>query len=356
MNHLNRKFLSLFHFGVFLVLLSCAGQVKYDKGEDLKRIEEFDQKVKIEFAEEPLPTPTPVIAPPAEPTPSPTPEPQKKAPKPKAKAPEKKKSKAAEPAKIQRRQPPYEDAEGFEGRRPLKDPFRVGERIVHDVSYFGVSAGNLTMEVKPYAVVNGRKSYNFRIAIKTSPLFSSFHSVDDFATILVDFETFVPSIYKLQVKETGQLRETRMLFERDAENKMQAQFWEKKFTQKSGEELNTKKWEIPEYSQNVFSAVMYTRVFQWRPGVEYAFIVADDGENNMFKGKLVRREKIETAVGVFDAVVIRPEVELKGKLKPVGENLIWLSDDDRRFVLRIESKIKIGTLVSEVIELDRGRE
>ena len=68
----------------------------------------------------------------------------------------------------------------------------------------------------------------------------------------------------------------------------------------------------------------------------------------------LRKEKLETAVGTFNTIFIRPEMELKGKFQPIGENLIWLSDDDRKFILRIEAKIKIGTLVSEVTELNPG--
>lgn len=392
-------------FLLFLIVLSgCAGQVKYDKAENLKSIEEFDARVLI--TEEVSPAVPVQASASAQAT---VPENQALSPKDhqskssnedqaaalhsagsrtsemvvagpiknqskqakskqSSKEPSDKNTKASkknqkdktkivteETVVAERRQPEYEDAEGFAGRRPLKDPFRVGEKIVHDVTYFGVSAGNLTMEVKPFAQVNGRKSYNFRFSIGTSSLFSSFYSVDDHVTILLDFEKLVPPVYKLHVKETGQLRETRMLIEQDGD-KYFANFWEKKFTEKNGEEQKRTRWEVPEYSQNVFSAVVYMRFFRWKLGTEYAYSVADNEENNLFKAKVVRREKLNTPVGIFDTIVIRPEVELKGKLKPVGENLIWLSDDDRKFILRIESKIKIGTLVSEVIELDRGRE
>ncbi|WP_374033065.1 hypothetical protein [Bdellovibrio bacteriovorus] len=53
---------------------------------------------------------------------------------------------ASEPAA---RQPDIEDSEGFNGRRPVNDPFRVGEEVVHDVHYFKVSAGELRMKVEP---------------------------------------------------------------------------------------------------------------------------------------------------------------------------------------------------------------
>ena len=57
----------------------------------------------------------------------------------------------------------------------------------------------------------------------------------------------------------------------------------------------------------------------------------------------------------MDAIVIQPNITLKGKFKPIGENLIWLSDDDRHYILRIEAKIKIGTLVSQVVEIKPGK-
>lgn len=361
----------------------CASKFRYDRSEELKKIDEFDQKVQISLGEEP---PEPAPGAPAgkdsagkdaaatdaskgdasktagattetlKPTPSPKPTPPPK----KAKAPPKKHPKAAEASAtpvptVAHRPPLIEDEAGFSGRRPLKDPFRVGEKVVHDVTYYGVSAGTLVMEVKPFAQVNGRKSYNFKFTINTSPLFAKFYFVDDYVNTLVDFETLVPSVYTLHVKESRQLRETRMLFEQDA-GKHYANFWEKKVTDRDGEEEKKTRWEIEEYSQNVFSAIMYLRNFEWKEGVGYAFSVADSEENNVFRGKVVRREKLKTEAGTFDAIVIKPEVELKGKLKPTGENLVWLSDDDRKLILRIESNIKIGTLVSEIVQLDRGRE
>jgi hypothetical protein len=96
------------------------------------------------------------------------------------------------------------------------------------------------------------------------------------------------------------------------------------------------------------------RVFQWDVGKEISFRVSDDKQNLVFKGKCLRREKLKTDLGEFSALVIKPEFTLQGKFKPVGENLIWISDDDRKFILRIESSIKIGTLVSEIVSLEPG--
>ncbi len=250
-----------------------------------------------------------------------------------------------------RRLPELEGEVGFSGRRPIKDPFRVGEKVVHQVQYYSINAGTMALEVKPYATVNGRKTYNFAMQIRTSDWYSGIYSVDDRATILMDFENMVPTVFTLHVKETGQLKEARMLIE-----PKQATYWERKVTEKNGEEERKLNWEILEYSQNLFSGVYYMRAFTWKVGAENAFRVADDEENLIFRAEAIRKEKIKTAAGVFDAIVIKPQVELKGKYKRVGDIFVWLSDDDRKFILKIESKIKIGTLVSEIIELNPGKE
>jgi len=263
----------------------------------------------------------------------------------------KKGGKTAEPAVPQRRQPEIEDDLGFQGRRPLKDPFRVGEVVTHDVGYLTFTAGTLKLKVEPMVNVNGRKAYNMVTEIKTYPGYSRIYSVDDRVETFVDFETLVPRTYSLHVKESGQLREARMLFD---DKSGRATFWEKKVTEKSGEEEKKQEWDILPYSQNVFSAIFYMRNFQWEPGKEIAFRVADDEQNLIFKGKCIRREKISTEIGEKMALVIKPEIMLKGKFKPVGDIYIWLSDDEHKYPLRIEAKIKIGSLVSEVTSITPG--
>ena len=341
----NGTFSFLFGFLFLLTVMggmsSCVSKApKYFKIDQLKQNQEFEKSVKIVVSED-ASVATEI-----------------KASKGDSKVKKGKKisPKAVEAEAPKRRQPELESDNGFEGRRPIRDPFRVGEKVVHNVSYFKVSAGLLTLESRSFAQVNEKKNYQFRTSIKTSALFSSFYSVDDFVDVLMDFEQVVPSVFTLHVKETSQLREAQMYFDH---GKNQATYWEKKVTEKSGEEPKEEnkklEWEILPFSQNVFSAAFYMRFFQWEVGKENAFRVANDKENLVFRAKALRKEKIQTEAGEFNAIVIKPEIELKGVFKPMGDIFIWLSDDDRKYILRIEAKIKIGTLVSEVVEIQPGQ-
>lgn len=344
-------------------LTGCASSfLKNYKNEQLKKNKEFEAAVKIERVEEPevddgkIPEVPAVVETEASPQVPVKAKPTKavKASPQKIEKPASKVSKAKEAsaAPIVRRQPELEDAEGFVGRRPQVDPFWIGEEVVHDVHYFKVSAGQLRMKVEPFAMVNGRKSYAFVMSISTSKLFSRFHSVDDRVETLVDYEDMVPRVFQLHVNESDKVAESRMLFDNET-NK--ATFWEKKVTKSDGEVEKKEEWDILPYSQNVYSAVFYMRNFKWVPGKEISFRVANEKENLVFSGKALKREVLHTRLGPINAIKIQPQIVLSGKFKPIGDNFIWLSDDEHRYILRIESKIKIGTLVSEVVEIRAGK-
>ena len=271
----------------------------------------------------------------------------------KAKAVKKKKKKSKITKQVvktmSQRQPELEDNEGFNGRRPLVDPFTVGEKVTLALSYFAAPAGTLTLQVKPYVDVNKRKSYHFMIRAKSSRLFSMFYAVDDYAETYIDFETLKPSTYEIHVKESKQLREIKSYFDWKT---LKAKYWDTKITKKKGEQNKKKDWAIEDFSQNVISAAFYLRTFTLTPGKKLAFRVADAGKNLVFTAEVLRRETLDTEIGELKTVVLKPNVTIDGVFAPMGDILLWLTDDQNKFIVRIESKIKIGTVVGTLEKIE----
>jgi len=261
-------YLGLFLSAVFLV--SCStGLLKYDKSKVEFKSEEFDQQVQIKELEE-------VKAEVASEAPVPSPSVQKAQAAATAtiKTAQKKKTVAMRPTKgvsgkkaemieappVLRREPDIEDSEGFNyQRRPSVDPFRVGEKVTHEVSYLAATAGTLTLAVNPFAVVNGRKAYNFNINIKTNSFFSKVYAVDDKVQTYVDYETLLPGPFKLDIRDSGQVKEAKSYFNFD---QLTAHYWEHRYTEKNGHEEKKLSWKILPYSQNPFSAIFYMRIFK----------------------------------------------------------------------------------------------
>lgn len=338
----------LFFIVFCLTVFSCSSLLEYEKKKEVFKNEEFDKKVKIIEVEESKEEvigkdkvlPEPEIAP--------APAPEVKANKTK----KSKKKKKAEVVVVLKRQPEIEDSEGFENnRRPLVDPFRVGEKVIHRVNYLGASAGTITFMVKPFAMVNGKKNYNFFIDIKSSSFFTRVFAVDDQIQSYVDYDTLTPGAYKFDIRDSNQVKEARSYF--DFEN-LKADYWEHRYTEKNGHQEKKLNWSILPFSQNPFSAIFYMRVFKWELDKEYSFRVADDEKNVIFKAKVLEKEKINTDAGEFNAIKLKAEVTARGNFSKATDFYMWISDDDRKYVLRIEVKLPVGSLVSEVIEIKEG--
>jgi hypothetical protein len=247
------------------------------------------------------------------------------------------------------REPSMEDAEGFSGRRPKVDPFRVAEKVVMEASYFGVVAGDISFEMRPFVEVNGHKSYHFVGTAKSTSVFAMFYAIDDWVETFVDFDTLVPYSYALHVKETKQLRESRSVFDWQ---KLRATFWDKKINSEKRVDNSKEEWDIPRFSQNVFSAPFYLRNFTFKVGKKIAFRVAHEKTNLVLTAEVVRKEHITTPAGEFDTVVLKPTIQLDGEFKPVGDIFLWFTDDDRKLIVRMESKIKIGKIVAVAKQIE----
>ena len=74
----------------------------------------------------------------------------------------------------------------------------------------------------------------------------------------------------------------------------------------------------------------------------------------LMKAEVLRTEKLDTALGELDTVVIRPEIQIGGVFKPQGEILFWLTNDDRKFLVQFSSKIKIGPVMGYVSKINKG--
>jgi hypothetical protein len=353
--------------GLVALLPSCASKVlHYEHMEALNTNEEYSEKIKVKELPQPSPTPSATPSPSSsssgmnesEKTATQAKETKKQKREKKLAQRKKKKSKTPDVrpkievvVKDGPRQPDLEDSEGFDGRRPMKDPFRPGENVDLAITYLRMTAGHLNVKVMPFIEVNGAKAYHFQVTAKSNDFFSHFYGVDDVADTYLNFESMLPYNLETRVRESKQLKDIRSFIDHD---KLKADYWEKKVTKAHGEEKKKLQWDILPFTQNVISAAFYMRVFNYVPGKTLQFRVTDEGKNIIAKIHVLRKEKLSTAIGTLDTIVARPEFQVDGIFKPVGEILFWLTDDDRKFIVRIESAIKIGTIVAKVTNIEPG--
>lgn len=103
---------------------------------------------------------------------------------------------------------------------------------------------------------------------------------------------------------------------------------------------------------DMVAAFFATRSFEpLAPGRRFTLPVFDQKKFYELEVEVIRRETLPTLLGEqTPAVVIQPKLKTEGIFKRTGDMFIWLSDDQHRLPLRMESHVRIGKVVAELIE------
>ncbi|HEU4989874.1 MAG TPA: DUF3108 domain-containing protein, partial [Gemmatimonadaceae bacterium] len=88
----------------------------------------------------------------------------------------------------------------------------------------------------------------------------------------------------------------------------------------------------------------YIRTLPLRVGLDTTFSDYFRADRNPVRLRVLRREHIHVPAGEFDAIVVQPIIKSKGIFSENGRAEVWLSDDDRRIMLQMKSKLSIGSL------------
>jgi len=240
----------------------------------------------------------------------------------------------------------------YPNRRPEKDPNWIGEKSVYEITYFGLSAGSFTLETLPIQEMNNRKVYHIRGNAVSSQVFSMFYRLNDMVESFIDYDSEFSNRFHILLDETKQQRDSLELFDSE---KQQTYFWNK-WSRKDLPYQETKVYApMPIFPQDTLSALFYLRTVPLPIGAKFNFPIVSEGNHWDAEITVVRREIMTTPMGRIQTVVLKPETKFQGVLKRTeGDSFIWLSDDDRRVVVRLEAKVKIGTIVAALRQWSPG--
>jgi hypothetical protein len=221
-------------------------------------------------------------------------------------------------------------------------PFEQGEHLVYEVSYFGITAGYITLDYSGEREVNGKIIMEFVGTAETSKFFSTFFRVKDVIHLYMDKNMFRPIRVELNLREGKKKRTEEIVYDFE---KMECNYYRK------GKIYTTP---IPENVQDSFASLYYYRMLV--PNGD------NDGNNavsfNVYGSKkvwtleagIINREVLKTPVGEFKSFVIKPQTKFEGVLQAKGDVYMWFSDDDKRLPLKFEAQIKLGTLQGILVE------
>lgn len=111
---------------------------------------------------------------------------------------------------------------------------------------------------------------------------------------------------------------------------------------------------MPEASLDEVSFLFFTRTLPLKVGETYRFDRFFEADGNPVILEVLRRETVRVPAGRFETVVVRPIVHTDGLFAEEGQAEVYLSDDDRRIIVQIKSRMRLGEINMYLTEYRPG--
>ncbi len=108
---------------------------------------------------------------------------------------------------------------------------------------------------------------------------------------------------------------------------------------------------IDKMFMDVLSGFFYLRTLPIKLNEPVSLDIFDSNKFTTVQIQPIKEEKIELSDNKqIDAILIKPKLNTEGLFKRKGDILIWLSKDDKKIPLKIETRVPVGHVVAELKE------
>jgi len=211
------------------------------------------------------------------------------------------------------------------------------EKLYFDIYWFGIYAGNAVLEA-----INENGVLRISSQVHSAPLISVFYKVEDYAeSVIMDG---IPVNFRIKQHEGRHRGDKETIF--DMWNKNVTFFNYLKGTRKEHIIMGGVVWDV-------ISGFYYLRTQPLEIGKTIYIDVFDS--NKFFKAEIdvLRKEKITIPnMGEVGTVIVKPALKSEGLFQSNGDILIWLTDDERRIPVKLETKVPVGSVVAKLRDLE----
>ncbi len=210
-------------------------------------------------------------------------------------------------------------------------PIIVGEILTYKIRIAGISAGKQITTVSQQTTLDGHNVYQLTSESRTSSLFSKLYHFRDSQVSYITTNQLYP------------LRFTKNLEDRSYRAHVEVNFFADSGTAEYSKNEHRKKIEVPSGTQDELSMVYFLRSKDLKVGQTCSFPVLVRDTVRDVTLTHYRREIIQTeALGRVETLALQTS----------HGYLIWLTNDENRWPVRIEAETRIGKLVGTLERVD----
>jgi hypothetical protein len=215
--------------------------------------------------------------------------------------------------------------------------FSEGERLVFDVGYSFITAGEAVMSIPKTDSVFGRPVYQVLFTVNSTKTFAWIYKVDDRYETFLDIQGVFPWHFTQKVREGSYRRDFNAWFDQV----------------KNIAYTGDKQYPIPPYVHDAVSAFYFVRTLDYsksRIGDKMLLQNFFKDTTHTLAVKFLGRQRIEVSAGTFDCIIIEPLMKEGGVFKSEGRVIIWLTDDERKIPVKVSTKVVVGSIDAELRE------
>jgi len=217
--------------------------------------------------------------------------------------------------------------------------FTIPEKLVYDLAWTGVTAGTATLEV-----VNDKEMLRVISTANSANWVSVFYKVEDrVETVLAKGKSDIflarPQNYRLKLREGRHRRDKEVIYDHER----------KKATFIDHLDNDRKEFAISKHAFDPLSVLYYVRTLKLEVGKSVYMDIFDSKKLWNVEVKVLRKERISSILGDVETVVVKPLMKSEGIFNRKGDMLIWLTDDQKRIPVKMQTKVAVGSITATLV-------
>jgi hypothetical protein len=227
-------------------------------------------------------------------------------------------------------------------------PFSSGERLVFELRWEFIPAGQATLSVMPIAELDGKPVRHFVMTARTNGFVDTFYKVRDRIESFVDPGMNHSLLYKKRQREGKTRRDIEVRFDWEAGTAHYTNF---------GKPRDPLPLEAGTFDP--LSAFYFARTLSLASGMVVERPVTDGKKSVVGQLTVVTRETITVKGTRYDTYRLAPDLKHVGGVFEKTEDAemdVWVTADARHIPVRIQSSVVVGDFIAELISVEEATE
>jgi len=224
--------------------------------------------------------------------------------------------------------------------QPGKQPFQSGERLTFQIKWSFIPAGRVVLEASR-DTINNQDAHHFILTVKTSPVIDIFYKFRERVDSFTDMKINKSLLYK-KLQSHQHPRDIVVTFN-----------WQTNKVQYSNFGTAIDPIDLKPGTLDPLAALYYIRKHITNSDIELKRPITDGKKIVQGSVRYIGKETISVNGRDYDTIKLEPEMkDVKGVFEKSkhAKMYIWLTDDDRKLLVKLKSKVVVGSFIAELVE------